>query len=326
MQTLPVPCPAAAPLPPFSCRFPADDTRNPSRLLAQPRHFPHKLPQFPLRTHAISRFRTLICAATPRERALPSSSNSATEPRCSARQVDARDNKRMQLSTTAIPAREKGAHEPLTLYYLVFVFAVCSILGLILETVVSYFVDGRWESRVGFVWGPFSPIYGVGGVLITLALHRFKNASPLVIYAVSAAFGAAFEYFAAWFWESAFGIVAWSYIDQPFNIGGKTCLGIALVWGLAGLAWVKLAAPMLKEASEAVPRAWREPLAWALLIFFLADAATTMLALDCWMNRLNGLEPEGALQQFFAQHYGDGAMQAKFETMSMYPQLATLRG
>ena len=51
-----------------------------------------------------------------------------------------------------------------------------------------------------------------------------------------------------------------------------------------------------------------------------------MLALDCWMYRLNGLEPESALQQFFAQHYGDGAMQAKFETMSIYPQLATLRG
>ena len=149
MQTLPVPCPAAAQLSPFSCCFPAEDTRNPSRLHAKLRHFPRKLPQFSLRTHAISRFRTLICAAAPRERVLTSSSNSATEPRCSARQVDARDNKRMQLSTTAIPAREKGAHEPLTLYYLVFVFTVCSILGLILETIVSYFVDGRWASFGG---------------------------------------------------------------------------------------------------------------------------------------------------------------------------------
>lgn len=58
----------------------------------------------------------------------------------------------------------------LDLYHLVWIFAVCSVLGLIGETVVSYFVDGRWESRAGFLWGPFSPIYGVGGVLMTLAL------------------------------------------------------------------------------------------------------------------------------------------------------------
>ena len=96
--------------------------------------------------------------------------------------------------------------------------------------------------------------------------------------------------------------------------------------GTCGPCVGKARRPVLKEASKAVPRAWREPLAWALLIFFLVDAATTMLALDCWMYRLNGLEPESTLQQFFAQHYGDDAMQAKFETMSIYPQLATLRG
>ena len=43
--------------------------------------------------------------------------------------------------------------------------------------------------------------------------------------------GAAFEWFAGWFWENAFGIVAWDYSSQPFNLGGHTCLGIALVLG-----------------------------------------------------------------------------------------------
>lgn len=41
----------------------------------------------------------------------------------------------------------------LDLYHLVWIFAVCSVLGLIGETVVSYFVDGRWESRAGFCGG-----------------------------------------------------------------------------------------------------------------------------------------------------------------------------
>ena len=115
----------------------------------------------------------------------------------------------------------------LDLYHLVWIFAVCSVLGLVGETVVSYFVDGRWENRAGFLWGPFSPIYGVGGVLMTLALARLSDARGGVLFGVAAVVGAAFEWFAGWFWENAFGIVAWDYSSQPFNLGGHTCLGIA---------------------------------------------------------------------------------------------------
>ena len=124
----------------------------------------------------------------------------------------------------------------LDLYHLVWIFAVCSVLGLVGETVVSYFVDGRWESRAGFLWGPFSPIYGVGGVVMTLALARLSDARGGALFGVAAVVGAAFEWFAGWFWENAFGIVAWDYSSQPFNLGGHTCLGIALVWGAAGMA------------------------------------------------------------------------------------------
>ena len=81
----------------------------------------------------------------------------------------------------------------LDLYHLVWIFAVCSVLGLIGETVVSYFVDGRWENRAGFLWGPFSPIYGVGGVLMTLALARLSDARGGVLFGVAAVVGAAFE-------------------------------------------------------------------------------------------------------------------------------------
>ena len=88
----------------------------------------------------------------------------------------------------------------LDLYHLVWIFAVCSVLGLIGETVVSYFVDGRWENRAGFLWGPFSPIYGVGGALMTLALARPSDARGGVLFGVAAVVGAAFEWFAGWFW------------------------------------------------------------------------------------------------------------------------------
>ena len=115
-------------LPSDSRRFPPASLREtretPVHFHAKPRYFPRKPPQFPLRAHAVPPLPSVDSHRNaPRTRAC-ASSNSATEPAFSAHQRNARDNKPMQLSTTAIPAHEKGAREPLTLYYFVFVFTV----------------------------------------------------------------------------------------------------------------------------------------------------------------------------------------------------------
>ena len=94
-------------------------------------------------------------------------------------------------------------------------------------------------------------------------------------------------------------------------------MGIALVWGAAGVAWVKLALPVMQRAADTVPNAWRAPLAWGLLAFFLVDTVVTFAAFDCWMNRLAGAEPVGAVQRLFAAHYGDEVMANRFQTMPM---------
>lgn len=50
----------------------------------------------------------------------------------------------------------------LSFLLLFWVFVSASVLGLALEDVFHALVYGGYESRAGFVWGPFSPIYGVG--------------------------------------------------------------------------------------------------------------------------------------------------------------------
>lgn len=70
----------------------------------------------------------------------------------------------------------------LSFLLLFWVFVSASVLGLALEDVFHVLVYGGYESRAGFVWGPFSPIYGVGAVALTLFLNRFYYTHDLVIF------------------------------------------------------------------------------------------------------------------------------------------------
>ncbi len=220
------------------------------------------------------------------------------------------------------PGREHDEF-PIDFFHLFWVFIICSFGGLIIETLVSYPIDGMWKNRAGLIWGPFSPIYGVGGVLFTLVLNPLRNQRLTVLFAVSAIAGGLFEYVAGWFWETAFGIVAWSYVDQPFNIGGHTCLGIALVWGFAGFVWLKLFLPIVYDIIDHIPASIQQGLCMGLAIFMVVDVAVTLIAFTCWFDRQAGIPIESPTQVFFAEHYDDEYMQEHFQTMSMYPSLAS---
>ena len=78
----------------------------------------------------------------------------------------------------------------------------------------------EYQDRAGLLFGPFSPIYGFGALLMTIALNRFHDKPVWVVFLVSAVIGGAFEYFTSWIMEFSFGIRAWDYSGTFLSIEG----------------------------------------------------------------------------------------------------------
>ena len=212
----------------------------------------------------------------------------------------------------------------LDFFNLFWIFVIASVAGVVIESIYHVLVVdfGHYEDRAGLLWGPFSPIYGFGALLMTLALNRFHNAPVPVVFLVSALIGGAFEYFVSWFMEYAFGAVAWDYTGTFLNINGRTNFMFMCMWGALGVVWVKLALPALLHTVNLIPWRWRYSITAVCAALMILNGVMTLVALDCWYSRLAGAAPDNALEQFCAEHFDNQWMEHRFESMSIDPGAA----
>ena len=121
----------------------------------------------------------------------------------------------------------------------IFRFFIYSIVGWIWETLYNIATQKKWQNR-GFLYGPLCPIYGVGGVSITLVINAFiriKGAPPTwyQMFAISFVGSAILEYSTSYVMEKLFHAIWWDYSNMPFNINGRICLPASTLFGLAGV-------------------------------------------------------------------------------------------
>ena len=213
----------------------------------------------------------------------------------------------------------------LNFFNLFWIFVICCIIGLVLETVYHFVVvdPGHYQDRTGMLFGPFSPIYGFGAVLMTIALNRFHKAPLIVIFLVSAVIGGAFEFVVSWFLEFAFGIVAWDYTGTFLSIDGRTNGMFMAMWGLLGVVWIRLLLPLMLRLVNLIPWNWRYSVTSVCAAFMIANGVMTLMSLDCWYEREAGRTPDTPVEQFFAEHYDNEFMEHRFQSMSIDPDLAT---
>ena len=211
----------------------------------------------------------------------------------------------------------------LDFFNLFWTFMVGCVVGLIVEIIFHMVVvePGVYQDRAGLLWGPFSPIYGIGAVLMTIALNRFKDRNIVFIFVVCTIIGGGFEYFVSWFMEVAFGATAWDYSNEFLGdiFGGRTCLLFASMFGFLGTVWIKLLLPIFLRVFNLIPWKWRSSVTLICAAFMLVNAVMTLQALDNWGARKAGHVPAPGIEQFYAENFNDEYMANRFQSMTIDP-------
>jgi uncharacterized membrane protein len=211
----------------------------------------------------------------------------------------------------------------LNFFNLFWIFVISSILGILLETLYHYYLFGSYENRAGLLFGPFSPIYGFGAVIMTCALNRHRDANFIIIFLISAVIGGAFEYCVSWFLQFSFGVVAWDYSGTFLSIDGRTNGMYMAIWGVLGVLWIKIFLPIMLKIVNAIPWNWRYTITTICAALLIVDGVLTLLAMDCWYSRSEGKQPETAAEVYMNDHFGDDFMQNRFQSMYINPSTTT---
>lgn len=222
----------------------------------------------------------------------------------------------------------------LNFFNLFWVFMVCCVLGLIIEVIFHMvWVDpGVYQDRAGLLFGPFSPIYGFGAVLLTVALNRFYKRGFVLIFLVSALIGGVFEAAVGWWMQTSFGAIAWAYsyellpgIPDPMAIlfAGRTSTPFMLMWGTLGLLWIKVCLPRLLKLINLIPWKMRYSLTTVVAALMLVNGVMTLQALDCWFCRVSGIQPSSPVEEFYAEHFDNDYMANRLQTMTIHPDTSS---
>lgn len=205
----------------------------------------------------------------------------------------------------------------LSWYHVVIIFLVASVLGLLLEETWMLLTAGLRESRVGLVWGPFSPIYGVGAVLLTLLCWglRTRHVDDYVVFLASMVVGGVLEQLAGWSMQTFLNASSWSYLHLPDHITQWVAWRFLIFWGLLGLVWYKVIMPELLFRLGSPTTARQVTLVALLAVYLAADIFMTGACFTRKAERDAGIPPENGFEVWVDENYTDEFIASTFQNL-----------
>lgn len=154
-------------------------------------------------------------------------------------------------------------------FILIALFLIYSFIGWIVEVSAFLIQDHKFVNR-GFFIGPVVPIYGTGGILITILLTKYQS-DPIVLFCMAVVVCSILEYLTSYIMEKIFKTRWWDYSNKKFNINGRICLSNLIVFGIMGLVMVYLINPFLIDILNKIDPILLKCVVSILIVLFVID-------------------------------------------------------
>lgn len=161
-------------------------------------------------------------------------------------------------------------------YFLVFI--IYSICGWIIEEVFCSIVEKKIVNR-GFLLGPICPIYGIGGIGMTIALTRFAE-SPFVVFCMAIVLAAILEYLTSYVMEKLFNARWWDYSDKKLNLDGRICIETLIPFGVFGLIVIYIFNPFIFRNLGKIPELTKYIVTAILFILTITDFIVSVFVIS----------------------------------------------
>ncbi len=134
----------------------------------------------------------------------------------------------------------------ISIYEMILVFAIASIIGYFIETGYVFFSVGKLVKR-GMLIGPYCPIYGFGALILYSCFYNIKsNTKNLpIIFIISSLILGSFELICGLIFKYTLNIEMWNYSNKPLNVLNYTTVPILIGWGILGTIYVFFVHPLI---------------------------------------------------------------------------------
>lgn len=168
-------------------------------------------------------------------------------------------------------------------------FIIYSVVGFLIETVFGLVTKGVIESRRSSLHLPICCIYGIGAVIMIMALQHFKKNNYTLFFA-GFFIGSILEYIVSLIGEFIFHIKWWDYSDMAFNINGRICIAFSFFWGILAIYLISHFNPQIdkvidKLISKVSKKGLKVIISIGILLIF-ADFLISSFALKMLFARL----------------------------------------